>query len=401
MQVTALDNLRTQKGLLQRASSRLEKGGLVAIPTETGYRWLARADHPTAVAQLLSHRELTPDRPLGILCQTAAQARLLATGWDEGTSHLAELFWPGPLALLCRRDQEWKVPELLEPIRKIMLRVPQHPVPQDLLKLCAFRVFSLGIRDRGGRAVTHPSQIPDCQRWVTQLEPDSVEALVWREPCLSLEATIVDVSGRPPRVMRSGFVTSRELRSCLGPQLIFSGDCATPRQFSREFSSLHTILVEGDSKRVARRLRTLLESSSSSQRVALIVSKATGEAAFTPVPPGLAYYSTYDADDEGAVLEQNLFETLRHIEQKVRADLLLIEGPPREGPGLAILERLHHAANESINTDAPGYSGQAGLLEREQEYGRPGSGLDTPRYLEEPLDAVDEQSVSELGLEPG
>ena len=367
MLVTELDNLRTQRVLLQKACSRLEKGYPVAIPTECGYRWLVRSDHASAPAQLLQHLDLPPDRPLSILCANFQQAQAIVEhGADEGVRQLAELYWPGPLALMFRRKAGWKPPALLEAISKVVLRIPQHPLAQELLKLCPFRLFSIGIRDKGGIPVTQSAQIRELHRWAAQSEGDTVEILGWSEPTLRLESTVVDVSCRPPRIMRSGFVSSRELRSCLGPMLMLSGDTAGPKHFSRELSPMHSILVEGESsQRVARRLRTLLDTCAG-QRVALVVRQETGEQSFTPVPPVLAFFSTFDPAQDGAAMEQSLFETLRHVEQKVRADLLLIEAPPRSGPGAAILDRLHYYAKEIINTDLPGYSGQGGQMTDEE-----------------------------------
>jgi L-threonylcarbamoyladenylate synthase len=366
MLVTELVNLRNQRNLLQKTCSRLEKGGLVAVPTECGYRWLVRSDHSTAVAQLLQNLELSPERPLSVLCATLQQAQLLVDDSSPGVRQLTELYWPGPLALMFKRKSGWKPPALIEGISKIVLRFPQHPLAQELTKLCPFRLFSIGIRDRAGIAVTQPGQLQDCHRWASQIEGDSVEVLGWSEPCLRLESTIVDVSSRPPRIMRSGFVSSRELRSCLGPVLVLSGDAAGPRHFARELSPMHSILVEGESsQRVARRLRTLLDTCGG-QRVALVVRLETGEQAFSPPPPELAFYSTYDCEQDGAAMEQSLFEILRQVEQKIRVDQLLIEGPPRSGPGAAILERLHYYAKETINTDLPGYSGQVGQTPPEE-----------------------------------
>src|SRR5882672_3769842 len=88
---------------LARAIAVLERGGLVAFPTETVYGLGADATNEAAVARIFAAKGRPRAHPL--IVHLADDARLddWAIEIPEAARQLARAAWPGPLTLILRR----------------------------------------------------------------------------------------------------------------------------------------------------------------------------------------------------------------------------------------------------------------------------------------------------------
>jgi L-threonylcarbamoyladenylate synthase len=116
------------------AARRLAAGGLVAFPTETVYGLGADASDGAAVARLYAAKGRPSFNPLIAHVASAAAARKLAR-FDAAAVRLADAFWPGPLTLVLPRAAECPVADLATAgLDSIAVRVPAHPIAQDILR---------------------------------------------------------------------------------------------------------------------------------------------------------------------------------------------------------------------------------------------------------------------------
>jgi L-threonylcarbamoyladenylate synthase len=116
------------------AVGRLKSGGLVAFATETVYGLGADAANGEAVARLYEAKGRPAFNPLIAHVADQAAARLLAR-FDADTARLAEAFWPGPLTLVLPKAAGCPVAELATAgLDTVAVRVPDHPVAQELLR---------------------------------------------------------------------------------------------------------------------------------------------------------------------------------------------------------------------------------------------------------------------------
>ncbi len=88
---------------IEEAAQVLERGGLVAFPTETVYGLGARAFDERAVLRVFNVKGRPQHHPLILHVTTENQARALAIGWPDAASRLARAFWPGPLTVVVQR----------------------------------------------------------------------------------------------------------------------------------------------------------------------------------------------------------------------------------------------------------------------------------------------------------
>ncbi len=118
---------------IARAAAILERGGLVAVPTETVYGLAARADSTEAVAKIYAAKGRPDFNPLIVHVRDAKQADQFVEMPDAAKT-LATEHWPGPLTLvLPLRDNAGLAPAVSAGLPTLAVRAPSHPVMQRLL----------------------------------------------------------------------------------------------------------------------------------------------------------------------------------------------------------------------------------------------------------------------------
>jgi L-threonylcarbamoyladenylate synthase len=121
-------------GAADTAARCLEGGGLVAFPTETVYGLGADATNARAVAGLYEAKGRPAFNPLIAHVSDLAAARRIAR-FDNRSLRLAEAFWPGPLTLVLPKASGSPVSDLATAgLETIAVRVPAHPVAQEILR---------------------------------------------------------------------------------------------------------------------------------------------------------------------------------------------------------------------------------------------------------------------------
>ena len=134
--VTAVVDASAQS--IARAAQILDKGGLVAVPTETVYGLAARADSAEAVARIYAAKGRPDFNPLIVHVSGAEQAELYAE-MPAAAKTLANREWPGPVTLvLPLREGARLAPAVTAGLPTVALRAPRHPVMRALLEAVDF-----------------------------------------------------------------------------------------------------------------------------------------------------------------------------------------------------------------------------------------------------------------------
>ena len=197
---------------VDKACEVLERGGLVAFPTETVYGLGANADDPNAVAKVFAAKHRPTWHPLIVHLPDADSIAWWAKIIPEDAMKLADRFWPGPLTLLLPRSDRcgsWVTGG--QP--NVGLRCPSHPIGHAL-----FKAFS-GSKRRGlvGPSANSFGRIsPTTAQHVAEdlgLKPSgAVDYILDGGPCtIGVESTIVSLSGSEPELMRYGEITRKIL----------------------------------------------------------------------------------------------------------------------------------------------------------------------------------------------
>jgi L-threonylcarbamoyladenylate synthase len=189
---------------VRRAAEILRAGGLVAFPTETVYGLGADASSAAAVARLYAAKGRPADHPVIVHFADAARAFEWAREIPPAAKKLAARFWPGPLTLILKRSA--KARDFVTGGQdSVGLRVPSHPVAQDLL-----REFGGGVA--APSANLHGRVSPTAAAHVREDLERRIDLVLDGGPSeVGIESTIADLSDGMPVLLRPGRISREDL----------------------------------------------------------------------------------------------------------------------------------------------------------------------------------------------
>lgn len=179
------------------ALDALQRGALVAIPTDTVYGLAARLDHPGALRRLYEAKGRPEDRPIPVLVSRADLLRELTVNPPPGAEEFAARFWPGPLTIALPRDE--RVPDLVTAGRDTVgLRMPDHPFALALIEACGGALAVTSANRSGEPSLRDPDA-------VMAALGDEVELIVDSGPAPGgWASTVIALTARGPVVLREG-----------------------------------------------------------------------------------------------------------------------------------------------------------------------------------------------------
>ncbi len=113
---------------LEQAIAILQRGGVIAFPTDTVYGIGASLQHPAALQRIYDLKGRHPDKPLPILISRAAVIDDLRPDVDERLIEQAHQFWPGALTVVLPAADHLPS-EVKAPDNTIGVRLPNHSIP--------------------------------------------------------------------------------------------------------------------------------------------------------------------------------------------------------------------------------------------------------------------------------
>ncbi len=201
---------------LRDTIAHLQAGGILAYPTETVYGFGTAVDHE-AVERLVALKLRPSAKPFLLLIAASEMLNRLDVHLTREAARLAARHWPGPLTLVLTGGER-RVPRRLRgPEGGIAVRWTSHPGLQRLLLAYGDPITSTSANRPGLPPAMTAAEI--VQQW-----PDVISREVMRvldggrlEP--SSPSTVVDCTGRRPRVIRPGAISAATLRESV-PDLV-------------------------------------------------------------------------------------------------------------------------------------------------------------------------------------
>ncbi len=172
----------------------------MVYPTDTVYGLGADPSNPEAVKRIFQIKGRQPDQPILLLLKDAADVPLWAEEVNPEAARLMDRYWPGPLTLVFKARED-VLPLLTAGTATIGLRVPGNNVTRRLL---AF----LGIALTGTSANQSGRESPRTTQQAVAAVGDLVDLILDAgDSPGGKPSTIVDVTGRHPRIIREGAVS--------------------------------------------------------------------------------------------------------------------------------------------------------------------------------------------------
>jgi tRNA threonylcarbamoyl adenosine modification protein (Sua5/YciO/YrdC/YwlC family) len=186
-----------QPRLLRQAVALLEKGEVLAVPTDSSYALVCHIDDKAAADKLRRVRGVDDKHHLTLLCRDLSELANYARV-DNQQYRLIKSATPGPYTFILEASKE--VPRRLShPARKtIGLRVPDNAVLQALLALHNGPLLAATLIPPGE---TEPMN--DAQE-IRERFKKQIAAVIDAGACALEPTTVVDLSSEEPVVIREG-----------------------------------------------------------------------------------------------------------------------------------------------------------------------------------------------------
>jgi len=183
----------------------LRRGGVIAFPTDTIYGVGASIGMPDAVARIYEVKKRPLHMAMPILLASVSQISEVAVDIPPVAWALAQRFLPGALTLVLFKSAS--VPDIVTGGgRTVAVRVPAHPVPIALIEGSGAPLVGTSA-NLSGRP--NPLTAADVR---TQLG-DNIDLIIDGGRCPGgTESTVVDVTGKKPKILREGAISMEELR---------------------------------------------------------------------------------------------------------------------------------------------------------------------------------------------
>jgi len=309
---------------IEIAKELLEKGELVAIPTETVYGLAASALNESAVLDIFKVKNRPRFDPLIVHVASIEKARELVEYFPEKAEKLAAHFWPGPLTLLLKKKPS--IPDIVTSgLDTVAVRCPDHDMTLALLRELSFPLAAPSANPFGYISPTRPEHVNE------QLG-DKINYILNGGEChVGIESTIIGFDNDMPVVYRLGGLSIEKIESVAGKvrvQLNTSSNPLAPGQLKSHYAP--------GKKMKLGNLDELIR---------IYGTNRVGVLAFQYKISGILPENQLTLSHSGNLEEaaQRLFACLRALDKK-DIDIILAEKVPDTGLGKAINDRLHRAA---------------------------------------------------------
>jgi L-threonylcarbamoyladenylate synthase len=268
------------------------------------------------------------------------------SGVPPEAEKLIKRFWPGPLTLVLPKGE--LVPDAVSAgLSTVGVRMPDHPVARALIRAAGVPLAAPSANKSGRPSPTAADHVLEDLAGRIAVVIDAGETGV------GLESTVLDLTVSPPVLLRPGGVTVEQITEEIGPILldralhgVESGEAPRSPGMKYTHYAPHSpmILVEGPVLQMQAKIRDLLyEYREEGRRVGIMCSVESRGAYQAPV------VLEYGSREDLAGMASDLFSTLRAFDRH-EVDVILAEGVPASGIGLAIMNRLRRAAGGQVVT---------------------------------------------------
>lgn len=324
---------------IRRAASIIRRGNLVAFPTETVYGLGADALNAKAVKKIFVAKGRPADNPLIVHVSDKESVNDLARDIPQLAEKLISRFWPGPLTIVLKKSKT--VPKITTGgLDTVAVRMPKNKIAQALIREAGTPIAAPSANFFGRPSPTLAKHVLD------DLDGRISAIIDGGQTRIGIESTVIDLTRKTPMLLRPGGVTLEELQSAIGrvdvhPVLKGKKSALVHRSPGMKYKhyspDAHVILIEGQSALVHKKILKLVQQFSKQGKTAGVITIR-----------GDKYTKNTRRVRTDSEFAANLFKIFREFDSK-KIDVILVQGIPRKGIGLGIMNRLGKAARTKIS----------------------------------------------------
>lgn len=178
---------------------KLLGGGVVICPTDTVYAFVCSSQNARAIEEVARLKGVKPQKAdLSLICQDLSQLSAYAKAVDTASFRIMKKALPGPYTFIVPANNE--IPRLFKNNKRTVgIRVPDHPIPQALVKELGHALVVASVHD--------PDKLVD---YTT--DPERIHEHIGHQVDMVIDggigglqgSTVIDLSNGEPVVLREG-----------------------------------------------------------------------------------------------------------------------------------------------------------------------------------------------------
>ena len=327
---------------VKEASRCLQKGGLVAFPTETVYGLGGNALDETAAARIYAAKGRPSDNPLIVHIANIEALQELAVEVPKTAYALAEVFWPGPLTMILKKSE--KVPYgTTGGLETVGVRMPSNEIARLLIQEAGIYVAAPSANASGRPSTTKAEHV------IEDLY-GKVDMILDGGACtIGLESTIIDLTGEIPYILRPGFITKEQIEAVVGTVKYDKAVLQTQKdntivakapgmKYKHYAPKAELCIIEGDAKQVVAYINETAENmQAEGKKIGVLATEETKE------KYRVGNIKSIGSREKEEEITAKLFTTLREFDE-TGVDFIFSESFSEGRLGQAIMNRLLKAA---------------------------------------------------------
>jgi L-threonylcarbamoyladenylate synthase len=208
--IEKIDAANPDAKIIQRAARLVAKGEVLVCPTDTGYAFSANALDTRAITKVFHLKGRSYTNPIHIAVVSLAEAERYAQV-NDAARLLASHYLPGAVTLVLPRKQT--VPAMLVGgLDTVGIRIPDNQVILSLVAATGLPLTTTSANISGKPA---PYSVEEILAQMGE-DVDNIAMMLDQGMLRTREvSTIVDLSVKPPQLIRQGLVSWLEIREYL------------------------------------------------------------------------------------------------------------------------------------------------------------------------------------------
>lgn len=317
---------------IQKAASLIQKGEVVAFPTETVYGLGADALNQKAVAKIFAVKNRPFFDPLIVHVANLAWLEKVAFTSHPLCFKLIKKFWPGPLTLVLPKKK--KVPYVVTAGQEtVAVRMPANFIALSLIQQAQRPIAAPSANLFGHMSPTRAFHVFQQigQKIKIILDGGNTE--------LGLESTILYL-GKKPKILRLGSLPIEEIQKVIGPVSLASLKKEKPQapgQLLSHYAPFKPLKIVKNEEELIKKIK---RGEISEKKIAFLAfSKVKNKKFFTA-------WQILSPKKDLQEAASHFFEALHNLDNS-SAQIIFAEEVPEKMLGRAIMDRLRKAERKN------------------------------------------------------
>ena len=186
----------------------LQKGGIVALPTDTVYGLVCRIDSAESIKRIYEIKGREESKPLPVFVNGLEQVKLFSNPVPRVAEEIIGKYWPGPVTLIFPCEKE-EFQGVTRGSGKIGLRMPNSQLVLQLLDKLNIPLASTSANISRQKAAVYALE-------VEKMLAGQLDLVVDGGSCGSgVASTVIDLTTTPMNIIRSGEIPEEEIKKII------------------------------------------------------------------------------------------------------------------------------------------------------------------------------------------